>query len=34
MFNDDGCDKIGKIIDTNDTDRLMYKIIMDSNFIE
>ncbi|KAA6319496.1 MAG: hypothetical protein EZS28_054806, partial [Streblomastix strix] len=38
-FNDDGCDKIGKKIDTInaetiDVDRIMYKNIMDSNYIE
>ncbi|KAA6357297.1 MAG: hypothetical protein EZS28_047176, partial [Streblomastix strix] len=33
-FNDDGCDQIGKVIDTIDADRLMYKNIMDSNCIE
>ncbi|KAA6381892.1 MAG: hypothetical protein EZS28_022583 [Streblomastix strix] len=34
MFNDDGCDQIGKVIDTIDADRLMYKNIMDSNCIQ
>ncbi|KAA6377605.1 MAG: hypothetical protein EZS28_026867 [Streblomastix strix] len=34
MFNDDGCDQIGKIIDTIDADRLMFKNIIDSNCIE
>ncbi|KAA6358685.1 MAG: hypothetical protein EZS28_045788 [Streblomastix strix] len=34
MFNDDGCDQIGKVIDTIDADRIMYKNIMDSNCIE
>ncbi|KAA6371939.1 MAG: hypothetical protein EZS28_032532 [Streblomastix strix] len=34
MFNDDGCYQIGKIIDTIDADRLMYKNIIDSNYIE
>ncbi|KAA6371691.1 MAG: hypothetical protein EZS28_032781 [Streblomastix strix] len=33
-FNDDGCDQIGKAIDTIDADRIMYKNIMDSNCIE
>ncbi|KAA6363065.1 MAG: hypothetical protein EZS28_041408 [Streblomastix strix] len=33
-FNDDGYDQIGKVIDTIDADRLMYKNIMDSNCIE
>ncbi|KAA6387201.1 MAG: hypothetical protein EZS28_017277 [Streblomastix strix] len=33
-FNDDGYDQIGKILDTTDADRLMYKNIMDSNYIE
>ncbi|KAA6361878.1 MAG: hypothetical protein EZS28_042595, partial [Streblomastix strix] len=34
MFNDDECDQIGKVIGPIDADRLMYKNIMDSNFIE
>ncbi|KAA6361157.1 MAG: hypothetical protein EZS28_043316 [Streblomastix strix] len=34
MFNDDGYDQIGRVIDTTDADRLMYKNIMDSNCIE
>ncbi|KAA6369131.1 MAG: hypothetical protein EZS28_035344 [Streblomastix strix] len=34
MFNDDGCDKIGKFMTPIDPDRLMYKNIMDSNCIE
>ncbi|KAA6397501.1 MAG: hypothetical protein EZS28_006969 [Streblomastix strix] len=33
-FNDDGYDQIDKVIDMIDADRLMYKNIMDSNYIE
>ncbi|KAA6369402.1 MAG: hypothetical protein EZS28_035073 [Streblomastix strix] len=33
-FNDDGCDQIGKIMSPIDADRIMYKIIMNSNCVE
>ncbi|KAA6387261.1 MAG: hypothetical protein EZS28_017210 [Streblomastix strix] len=34
MFNNDGCDQIGNVMDVIDADRLMYKNIMDSNCTE
>ncbi|KAA6361264.1 MAG: hypothetical protein EZS28_043209 [Streblomastix strix] len=34
MFNDDGYDQISKIMGPIDADRLMYKNIMDSNYIK